>query len=106
MPRLARSYTAGMSFLRARSPVTPKITRAHGSGIRGRRRSCGSRSGLPTSDLLREGPGGIEQPGETGGAVGQVQVEQGAPALGQRLPVARRLGGLQGAEAVRLPGYR
>src|SRR5215470_11093139 len=37
---------AGISFLRARSPVTPKITTAHGSGIRGRRRSCGSRSGF------------------------------------------------------------
>src|SRR4051794_28540717 len=47
-PRLARSYTAGMSFFRERSPVTPKITRAHGSGIRGSRRSCAVRSGLPT----------------------------------------------------------
>src|SRR2546423_9174329 len=106
IPRLARSYTAGMSFLRARSPVTPKITRAQGSGIRGRRRSCGSRSGLPTSDLLGEGPGGVEQPGQAGRAIGQVQVKQRASALGQRLPVARRLGGLQGAETERLPGYR
>src|SRR5688572_17008650 len=47
-PRLARSYTAGMSFFRDRSPVTPKITRAQGSGIRGSRRSCAVRSGLPT----------------------------------------------------------
>ena len=45
-PRLARSYTAGMSFLRARSPVTPKITRPHGPAMRGSRRSRGSRSGL------------------------------------------------------------
>src|SRR3954465_6798281 len=45
-PRLARSYTAGSSFLRARSPVIPKTTRAQGSGTRGRRRSRGSRSGL------------------------------------------------------------
>src|SRR4051794_8243573 len=37
---------AGSSFLRARSPVTPKTTSAHGSGTRGRRRSRGSRSGL------------------------------------------------------------
>ncbi len=37
---------AGMSFLRDRSPPMPKITRTHGSGTRGRRRSDGSRSGL------------------------------------------------------------
>ena len=36
----------GISFLRARSPVTPKTTSAHGSGTRGSRRSRGSRSGL------------------------------------------------------------
>src|SRR5688500_2178109 len=45
-PRLARSYTAGNSFLRARSPVMPNTTSAHGSGTRGSRRSRGSRSGL------------------------------------------------------------
>src|SRR4051794_28985083 len=45
-PRLARSYTAGSSFFRARSPVIPKTTRAQGSGTRGSRRSRGSRSGL------------------------------------------------------------
>src|ERR1700710_2815516 len=45
-PRLARSYTAGMSFLRARSPVIPKITRADGPAMRFRRRSAGTRSGL------------------------------------------------------------
>src|SRR5918998_3293626 len=37
---------AGMSFLRDRSPVTPKMTRLHGPAIRGRRLSRGSRSGL------------------------------------------------------------
>ena len=37
---------AGISFLRARSPVTPKMTRPHGPAICGSRRSCGSRSGL------------------------------------------------------------
>src|SRR4051812_20942034 len=37
---------AGRSFLRARSPVIPKTTRAQGSGTRGSRRSRGSRSGL------------------------------------------------------------
>ncbi len=45
-PRLARSYTAGISFLRERSPVTPKITSPHGPATRGSRRSRGSRSGL------------------------------------------------------------
>src|SRR3954453_17037407 len=45
-PRLARSYTAGSSFLRARSPVMPNTTSAQGSGTRGSRRSRGSRSGL------------------------------------------------------------
>src|ERR1700722_14139898 len=37
---------AGMSFFRARSPVTPKMTRTHGPATRGIRRSRGSRSGL------------------------------------------------------------
>src|SRR3954470_15938939 len=37
---------AGISFFRDRSPVTPKTTRAHGSGMRGRRRSRGSRRRL------------------------------------------------------------
>src|SRR5689334_16697149 len=46
-----------MSFFRDRSPVTPKITRAHGSGIRGSRRSCAVRSGLPTSTILPVFPG-------------------------------------------------
>lgn len=44
--RFARSYTAGMSFLRARSPVTPKNTRDDGPATRDSRRSRGSRSGL------------------------------------------------------------
>src|SRR6476661_4571237 len=46
---------AGSSFLRARSPVTPKTTSAHGSGTRGSRRSLGSRSGLARSVTV---PGG------------------------------------------------
>src|SRR3712207_4456047 len=53
-PRLVRSYTAGMSFLRDRSPVTPKITRPQGPAMRGRRLSRGSRSGFthPSGDRL------------------------------------------------------
>src|SRR6478609_11978384 len=35
-----------MTFLRDRSPVTPKRTMPQGPAIRGNRRSCGSRSGL------------------------------------------------------------
>ena len=42
---------AGMSFLRARSPVTPKMTRTHGPATRGIRRSRGSRSGLAAGPL-------------------------------------------------------
>ena len=38
-----------MSFLRARSPVTPNITTTHGPATRGMRRSRGSRSGLTGS---------------------------------------------------------
>src|SRR6476660_5373373 len=41
-----------MSFFRDRSPVTPKITRAQGSGMRGSLRSCAVRSGLPTWSIL------------------------------------------------------
>src|SRR5947208_6605916 len=106
MPRLARSYTAGMSFLRARSPVTPKITRAQDSGMRGSRRSCGSRSRLPTLDLLGQGPGRGQEPGDARRAVGQMQVQKGAATLGQRLPVAGRLRRLEGTEGVGLSGYR
>ena len=59
-PRLARSYTAGMSFFRARSPVTPKSTSDDGPAIRFSRRSRGSRSGLrPGPDVPDPLPFGI-----------------------------------------------
>src|SRR5215469_3464918 len=45
-PRFARSYSAGISFFLARSPVTPNITSTHGPATRGILRSRGSRSGL------------------------------------------------------------
>src|SRR5690606_7031065 len=48
-PRFARSYTAGMSFFRDRSPVTPKITSALGPAILFNRGSSGERSGFCTS---------------------------------------------------------
>src|SRR5690606_24881388 len=40
---------AGSSFLRDRSPVTPKRTSTHGPAIRGNRRSSTLRSGLGTA---------------------------------------------------------
>src|SRR3954467_5849083 len=99
----------------------PKTTRAHGSGTRASRRSRGSRSGLgimirpdgrryppsgPAGDRTAGGWGGARRaaprrvwPGaglrelaETFGAVGQMQVEQWAPLVGQGLAVA---GGLR-----------
>ena len=62
-PRLARSYTAGMSFLRDRSPVTPKMTSALGPGdaveaaVVGVAQRVGSARDLDRrhSDSLREG---------------------------------------------------
>src|SRR5262249_14187159 len=134
-PRLARSYTAGISFLRARSPVTPNTTSAHGSGTRGSRRSRGSRSGLGrgsaiskrlidllASALARSGLSAywfaryarsrcllsprLQHLPEAGAAVGQVQPQHRVPAGGQRGQVTGRLGRLQGAEAVRLAGHR
>src|SRR5215475_6656564 len=104
---------AGMSFFLARSPVTPKMTRAQGSGMRGSRRSCGSRSGLLMTPpalvgLVIRPPASVrwscqafrrgEQLGDAGGPVGEVQVQQWPFALRQRLPVTRRLRRLQGAE--------
>src|SRR5688500_7104992 len=54
-PRLARSYTAGISFFRARSPVTPNKTSEDGPAIRFKRRSRGSRNGFPprNADLFK-----------------------------------------------------
>src|SRR6516164_2189654 len=43
---------AGISFLRARSPVTPNMTRMQGPATRGMRRSRGSRRGLPAASSL------------------------------------------------------
>ena len=112
--RAARSWSAaargwpgrrppGSSFLRARSPVMPKTTRAHGSGTRGSRRSRGSRSGL---GIIRPGvpPGSRStavrrsasaQLADPGGAVGQVQVQRRPAPVGEGLPVAGGLGRLQ-----------
>src|ERR1700756_5639128 len=46
-----------MSFLRARSPVTPNITMTHGPATRGIRRSRGSRSGLTGLPAVAITPG-------------------------------------------------
>ena len=108
----------GSSFLRARSPVTPKMTSAHGSGMRGSRRSSGSRSGLalqfgrarvglaghgPAPRVPRAAARSCAAPGR---AVGQVQPQQRPAPAGQRQPVTGRLGRLQLAEAVRPAGHR
>ena len=45
-PRLAKSYTAGMSFFRLRSPVTPKMIKPDGPAMRLSLRSAGSLSGF------------------------------------------------------------
>ena len=106
---------AGISFLRARSPVTPKMTSAHGSGIRGRRRSCGSRKGVRCEGsgwlsarhphtLFRARAAASELP-HARRPVGEVQPQQGPAAAGQGLPVAGGLGGLELAEGVRPPGH-
>src|SRR5437764_13506985 len=116
-PRLARSYTAGISFLRARSPVTPNTTSAHGSGTRGSRRSRGSRSAFlgpssaPSRTLTsrpssrRVSGGGREQLPQPASAVGEVQAYDGAFATLDRQQVAERLRQLQPPERERLPGY-
>src|SRR3954451_24665030 len=63
-PRFARSYTAGISFLRDRSPVTPKMTRPDGPAIRGSRRSAGSRSGFAPEPEEPEGDNSALRGGE------------------------------------------
>ena len=64
-----------ISFLRARSPVTPKTTSAHGSGTRGSRRSRGSRSGLARS---------VTVPGGDAAGTGTAAVLGGGPSLYRR----------------------
>src|SRR5262245_45443427 len=105
---------AGMSFLRDRSPVTPKMTRLHGPAIRGSRLSRGSRSGLvhPTAadvaalifllarlDVVRVAgiiPGllellhGTRQGDQTRHPVGEMEAEHGAAAGGERGGVGAR----------------
>src|ERR1700689_4268928 len=65
---------AGMSFLRARSPVTPNMTSTQGPATRGIRRSRGSRSGLcgssaPVSSAMTPGLAGARPSGSPGSAV-------------------------------------
>src|SRR3954467_632732 len=100
-----------MSFLRARSPVTPKTTSAHGSGTHGRRRSRGARSGLRGPVGCFIGPSHrlagdrLQQLLQSGAAVGQMQPDDGALAALQRLQVAECLRELQTAERERLSRY-
>src|SRR5690349_237003 len=84
-----------MSFLRERSPVTPKITSALGPAMRFRRWSSGSRSGLcPREistvirrDLLRC----FEERQDFDQRVGQRERHDGAAVIGEHARVARRL---------------
>src|SRR3954462_3326437 len=100
-----------MSFLRARSPVTPKTTSAHGSGTRGRRRARGSRRGLrgPVGCFIgashRLAGDRLQQLLQSGATVGQMQPDDGSlPAL-QCLQVAECLRELQTAERKWLSRY-
>src|SRR4051812_14556616 len=103
-----------MSFLRARSPVTPNTTSAHGSGTRGSRRSRGSRSGFVMrppatraagfAGSYEWAAGRVEQLAQPGGAVGQVQPQHRPLPRLERLQVTEGLGELQPAEGERLTG--
>src|SRR3954468_13776198 len=112
---------AGISFLRDRSPVTPKITRPHGPATRGSRLSAGSRRGLdqprPPAPFMavlivlldrhsRSGTpaaaggasqllDGLGQGHQSGDAVDQVQAQHPGAARGQRGGVRRRDRSLQ-----------
>ncbi|GHD92100.1 hypothetical protein GCM10010508_43510 [Streptomyces naganishii JCM 4654] len=100
---MARSYTAGMSFLRDRSPVTPKITNPDGPAIRGNRRSRPSRNGFAhpaagTTGTRPRPPGAFFLAGalpasgaEPPGAFGAVPASCGAeaPVRGTAPPVFR-----------------
>src|SRR5689334_24356786 len=57
-----------MTFLRDRSPVTPKSTRPHGPAMRGSRRSCGTRSGFDVTPTSPPPVGAVEvdQPARRG----------------------------------------
>jgi len=89
---------AGMILCVARSPVTPKRTRLHGPAILGRRLSFGLRSGfLPSATragFIRTRCRGQywRQLGKARVMVGQVQPQDGAPAVSQHLSVTAGLG--------------
>src|SRR5918998_682401 len=88
-----------MSFFRDRSPVTPKNTRAQGSGIRGSRRSCAVRSGLPTCAILPVFSGRAGLP--------TTEATAGIPGGGLRLPCVGARSALGGvARAGRSVGGR
>ncbi len=57
-----RQLVAGTTFLRARSPVTPKITTAHGAAIRGSRLSRLSRNGFCRCPTLARVAAGLIWP--------------------------------------------
>ena len=84
---------------RARAPGSAAAAGPAGRAAGSTRRLLVDGSGL-LSGIAR-----VEQLRDTGGAVGQVQAQQRAAALGERLPVAGGLGGLQLRRSVYgLPG--
>jgi hypothetical protein len=98
-PRLARSYTAGMSFFFARSPVTPKTTSAHGSGTRGQPPVAGVAQRVRAGGRRGHGrPALRQQRAQAGRAVDQVQAQHRAGRAGRAREVAQRLRRLQRAE--------
>ena len=99
-----------MSFLRARSPVTPKMTSPHGPAMRGSLRSCGSRSGLvcsrPGTAFTDGSPQRLPHLLEPGRPVGDVQAQHRPAVIGEHLSVADGLGGEDLVPARTFPGNR
>src|SRR4051794_15551812 len=96
-----------MSFLRDRSPVTPKMTSPHGPATRGSRRSRTSRSGFPVpsrpldiASLAVTAPLSSRHHVSLGGALGAGRRRAGAGGL--RPAVAGDLG----AHLLQLLGHR
>src|SRR3978361_882589 len=97
-----------MSFLRDRSPVTPKITRPQGPPIRWGLLARSSRNGLrvavchglggvtgctaPYSNCWSRRPEHLPEALEALRAVDEVQSQHRAPVVGEHLGVAGRLG--------------
>ncbi len=104
-PRFARSYTAGMSFFRDRSPVTPKMMRLDGPAMRFSRKSLGGAERvLARTDhgwlhaRLRRQPIASRSVWSCADGSVRVRVSTGATMVGEHARVARRLRGDELAE--------